>query len=204
VDQRSWPCYLGSIGETKNNWGQPINKLQFKPAVILCAILLAPPVRADIQFSSIGIIESQAVKKFSGTHQRGVLLRYQVNAQATSFWLPSTLDFAAGWLERCSDTALFISFGPSYRMRLNKSNLGRWFTEFGVHPTYISKTQFRGKSLGGNFFFTSYLGLGAYLDRQRKASLLLRYQHTSNAGLSNVNPGVDLLGLAFSYHFGRD
>ena len=172
--------------------------------MILCAILLAPSVRADIQFSSVGIIEAESVKKFSGMNQRGVLLRYQVNAQTTSFWLPSTLDFAVGLLERGSDTGSFISFGPSYRMRLNKSNLGRWFTEFGVHPTYVSKTQFGGKSLGGKFFFTSYLGLGAYLDRQRKASLLLRYQHTSNAGLSNSNPGVDMLGLTFSYHFGAD
>ncbi len=181
-----------------------MNKQRRTVSVILCAIFLAPAARADVQLSSVGILEAESVKKFRGMHQHGVLLSYRVSTRSMSFWLPSTLDFAAGWLERGSDTASFVSFGPSYRMRLNKSNLGRWFTEFGVHPTYVSKTQIGGKPLGGKFFFTSYLGLGAYLDRQRKTSLLLRYQHTSNAGLSNVNPGVDMLGLAFSYHFGRD
>ena len=160
--------------------------------------------RADIQLSSVGILEAKSVKKFSGMHQRGVLLRYRVRAQTTSFWLPSTMDFTAGWLERGNDAASFISFGPSYRMYLNKSNLGRWFAEFGSHPTYFSKSQFGGKPIGGKFFLTSYLGLGAHLDRQRKTSLLLRYQHTSNAGLSNTNPGVDILGLMVSYHFGAD
>ncbi len=133
--------------------------------MILCAIFLAPLARADIQFSSVGILEAESVKKFSGMHQHGVLLRYQVRSQTTSFWLPSTMDFTAGWLERGSDAASFISFGPSYRMYLNKSNLGRWFAEFGSHPTYFSKSQFGGKPMGGKIFFTSHIGLGAHLDR---------------------------------------
>ncbi len=161
-------------------------------------------MRADIQFSSVGILEAESVKKFSGMHQHGVLLSYRVRAQHTSFWIPSTVDFTAGWLERGSDAASFMSFGPTYRMHLNKTNLGRWFAEFAVHPTYFSKSQFDGKPIGGKFFFASYLGLGAYLGRQRKTSLLLRYQHTSNAGLSNTNPGIDVLGLTLNYHFGAD
>ena len=181
-----------------------MNKQRPTILVILCAIFLAPSARADIQFSSVGILEAVSVKKFSGMHQHGVLLRYRVSSWSTSIWLPSTLDFTAGWLERGSDTASFISVGPSYRMHLNKSNLGRWFADFGAHPTYVSKSQFGGKPLGGKFFFTSYLGLGAYLDRQRKTSLLLRLQHTSNSGLSNCNPGVDMLGLTVSYHVGAD
>ena len=181
-----------------------MNKRRPTILVILCAIFLAPSARADNQVSSVGILEAVSVKKFSGMHQRGVLLRFQVSDQATSFWLPSTLDFAAGWLERGNNAASFISFGPSYRMHLYKSNSGRWFTDFGAHPTYISKSQFGGKALGGKFFFTSYVGLGAYLDRQRKTSLVLRLQHTSNAGLSNSNPGVDMLGLTVSYHLGAD
>ena len=172
--------------------------------MILCAIFLAPLARADIQLSSVGILEAKSVKKFSGMHQRGVLLRYRVRAQTTSFWLPSTMDFTAGWLQRGSAAGSLISFGPSYRIKLNKSNLGRWFVDFGSHPTYFSRSEFGGKHIGGKFLFTSHIGLGAHLDRQRKTSLVLRYQHTSNAGLSDTNPGVDKLGLTFSYHFGAD
>jgi len=184
--------------------GEPMSKLQSSLAVVLCAIFVAPSARADIQLSSVGILSADSVKKFSGMRQHGLLLSYRVNTVSRGFWVPSKLDLAAGLLERGSDSALFVSFGPTYRFNMSKSEPGRWFVDFGSHPTYVGKSQFGGKPLGGNFFFTSFLGLGAYLDRQRKTCLLLRYQHTSNAGLSNSNPGVDMLGLTFSYHFGAD
>ncbi|MEE8345139.1 MAG: acyloxyacyl hydrolase [Woeseiaceae bacterium] len=181
-----------------------MSKLQSSLAVVLCAILFASPARADITLTSIGILEADSVKKFSGLRQHGLLLSYRVNTVSRGFWVPSKLDFTAGHLERGSDSALFVSFGPTYRFNMNKNAPGRWFVDIGSHPTYVSKSQFGGKPLGGKFFFTSFLGLGAYLDRQRHTCLLLRYQHTSNAGLSNSNPGVDMLGLSFSYHFGAD
>jgi hypothetical protein len=184
--------------------GEPMSKLQSSLAVVLCAILFASPARADIALTSVGILSADSVKKFSGMRQHGLLLSYRGNTVSKSFWVPSKLDFAAGHLERGSDSSLFVSFGPTYRFSRKKSEPGRWFVDIGSHPTYVSKSQFGGKPLGGNFFFTSFLGLGAYLDRQRKTCLLLRYQHTSNAGLSNSNPGVDMLGLTFSYHFGAD
>jgi len=87
---------------------------------------------------------------------------------------------------------------------MNKSDQSKWFVDFGLHPTFISQSRFEGKNLGGDVFFTSHLGLGLYLGRQRKTSLLLRYQHTSNAGLNDRNPGLDMLGLTFSYNFGGD
>ncbi len=195
---------LVGSGAIKNNKGQPINKLQSKLAVILCAGFFASSACADVVFDSVGIIEADSVKKFSGLRQHGVSLSYRVRDESTKFWIPSSLDIAAGWLERDGDTASFISIGPSYRMHLNNSDWGRLFADFGAHPTYVSDTNFGGKSLGGKFFFTSYLGVGAYLDRQRRTSLSLRYQHTSNGGLSHANPGVDMLGLTLSYHFGAD
>ncbi len=181
-----------------------MSKLLSSLAIVLCAIFLAPSARADIQFSSVGILSADSVKKFSGMRQHGLLLSYRVNTVSKSLWVPSKLDFTAGLLERGGDSSLFVSFGPTYRFNMKRSEPGRWFMEIGSHPTYVSESQFGGKPLGGQFFFTSYLGLGAYLDRQRKTCLLLRYQHTSNAGLSNSNPGVDMLGLTFSYHFGAD
>ncbi len=173
-------------------------------AVILCAVLLSSSARADIQFSSVGILGADSVQKFAGMRQYGVLLGYQVNSRSKVFWMPSRLDFSAGWLERGSNASAFVSAGPSYRWHMNKSDQSKGFVDFGVHPTYVSQSRFEGKNLGGDFFFTSHLGLGAYLGRQRKTSLLLRYQHTSNAGLNDRNPGVDMLGLAFSYNFGGD
>jgi hypothetical protein len=161
-----------------------MSKLLSSLVIVLCAIFLAPSARADIQFSSVGVLSADSVKKFSGMRQHGLLLSYRVNTVSKSLWVPSKLDFTAGQLERGGDSSLFVSFGPTYRFNMKKSEPGRWFMEIGSHPTYVR--------------------LGAYLDRQRRTCLLLRYQHTSNAGLSNSNPGVDMLGLTFSYHFGAD
>ncbi|MFQ6005862.1 MAG: acyloxyacyl hydrolase, partial [Woeseia sp.] len=98
--------------------------------------------------------------------------------------------------------APFISFGPTYRFHLGGHEPGRWYFDIASHPMYVSNSHFGGKDLGGALFFTSYLGLGACLNRTQTASLVLRYQHTSNAGLDDVNPGVDMIGLSFSYRFG--
>ena len=172
--------------------------------VILSVIFLAASARADIQFSSVGILGADSVQKFAGMRQYGVLLGYRVNSRSKVFWMPSRLDFSAGWLERGSNASAFVSAGPSYRWHMNKSDQSKWFVDFGVHPTFISQSRFEGKNLGGEVFFTSHLGLGVYLGRQRKTSLLLRYQHISNAGLDDDNPGVNMLGLMFRYNFGGD
>lgn len=144
------------------------------------------------------------MKKFSGMRQHGASFSYSVIRENRPFWMPTSLNLGVGWLDRNDDFAAFVSFGPTYRFHLRGSDQGRWFTEFASHPTYVSRSDFAGKDLGGSFHFTSSLGLGAYLDQERKTSLMLRYQHTSNAGLTNNNPGVDMLALRFSYHFGAD
>ena len=129
---------------------------------------------------------------------------YQVNSWPRVFWMPSRLDLSAGWLERGSNASAFVRAGPSYRWHINMSDQSKWFVDFGEHPTFISQSRFEGKNLGGEVFFTSHRGLGVYLGRQRKTSLLLRYQHTTYAGLNDGNPGADMLGLALSYNFGGD
>lgn len=183
--------------------GQPINKLQLKLAVIISAISFASSASTEVVFDSVSIRSADSVKKFDGMGQHGVQFNYRVLSEKKAFWIPTSLDLGLGWVELGGDSAAWFSFGPTYRFHLSKSDHGRWFTELASHPTYLSGSDFGGKPLGGKFHFTSYLGLGAYLDRNRKTSLMLRYQHTSNAGLSDANPGVDMLGLTFSYHFGR-
>lgn len=181
-----------------------MRKLRSSLPAILCAIFIAPPAHADVQFNSVGFLTAEAVKNVKGMHQYGVLFRYRVNNQSKSFWMPSSLDLSAGQLERGSDAGSFISFGPSYRYDMKKSEAGRWFLDVGVHPTYAEKSTYGGRPLGGNFHFTTHIGLGAYLDREKRISALLRFQHMSNAGIDTPNPGLDMLGLTFSYHFGEN
>ena len=165
--------------------------------------MLASSAHAEIQFDSVGILAAESVKKVDDVHQHGIVLRYRINSQSARFWMPSSLELLVGTLELGSDAGSFVSFGPSYRYSISISEADRWFVDFGVHPTYVSNTTYGGRSLGGNFHFTSYVGFGAYLGRRKKTSMFLRYQHTSNAGLDSPNPGLDMVGLTFNYHFGR-
>lgn len=187
----------------KNNERQIISKQRPRTAVFICAMLVAALARADIEFESIGFVEADSVKKFSGMHQHGVSVSYRINSASRRFRVPRMLDLTAGWMERGSDAAPFVSFGPTYRFNLGGDEPGRWYIDFATHPMYVSDSHFGGKDLGGSFFFTSYVGLGACLNRTRTAHLLLRYQHTSNAGLDDVNPGVDMVGLSFTYRLGN-
>ncbi len=168
------------------------------------AVLLASSAGADMQLSSIGVIGADSTKKFSGMRQYGVSLSYRVDSASRSFWIPTELDLTTGILERGTDTAAYVSFGPSYRIPIGDAERSSVFVGLGVHPTWISESRFEGSELGGHFHFTSHLGIGAYLDRRRTRSLLLRYQHTSNAGLDVPNPGVDMLALTFRYSFGGE
>ena len=170
---------------------------------MLCATFLSSSAIADITLNGIGVTEAGAVKKFDGMRQHGVFLSYRVRSDSNRLWVPSSLELASGWIERGGDRSNFVSLGPSYRMHFRGSDFGRWFADFGSQPTYISKSNFGGKPLGGKFFFTTYMGAGAYLDSRRRTCFLLRYQHTSNAGLDGDNPGVDMVGLTISYHFGE-
>jgi len=157
-----------------------------------------------MKFDSIGILAAESVDNFSGLHQHGALLSFRVVSESEKFWIPSSFDLTAGSMESRDDGGSFISFGPSYRFELSKLDTGRWFAEFGVHPTWLTRTVFNGRYVGGNFHFTSTIGLGAYLGRQRKTSVLFRYQHTSNAGMERNNPGFNMIGITLSYHMGRD
>ena len=171
---------------------------------VLCALFIASTASADIVLDSVGIIAADSVKKFDGMRQQGLKLDFLVGSESSRFWIPRSLNLSSGWLERGDDTAGYVSFGPSYRMHLSKSDAGRWYADLGIQPTYIDQSRYGGKDIGGRFFFTSYLGVGAYLDRKRRASFLIRYQHTSNASLDDPNPGVDMLALTLSYRIGSN
>lgn len=187
-----------------NNKGRLMNKQRLIITALLSSMFLILSARAEIHLSSVGILEADSVKKFGGMHQHGVILSYRLTSRSTSKWTPRTLDWSAGQFQLGAESASFISFGPVYRFDIFNRNPGQWFIDFGVRPTYVSDSGFGGQSLGGNVFFTSYVGLGAFLDGQHRTSLFVRYQHTSNAGLSTANPGVDMLALAFSYYFDHD
>jgi len=93
----------------------------------------------------------------------------------------------------------FITFGPEFQRPWAWNGLAGQFS-FGVSPTLLSQDEFEGQRLGGNFYFTSAVVFGVFLDARRSLLLNYRIQHTSNAHLNRENPGLDVLGLELRYY----
>lgn len=66
-------------------------------------------------------------------------------------------------------------------------------------PSVLTGHTFDAFDLGGNFQFTT--GIGLDLDLSANLRLAYRFQHTSNAGIYDFNPGLDAHTLSFMYLF---
>jgi hypothetical protein len=110
--------------------------------------------------------------------------------------LQSRLDVSAGWLGRGPDNAAIATLGPSLALGWQRLPVS---LEGGISPTVISLEHFKTKDLGTDFQFTSHLGVN--WDFASRMRLGYRYQHMSNAGIGQNNPGLNLHLVALSYVF---
>ena len=110
------------------------------------------------------------------------------------------LEFAVGAVNTPEETRAMISLGPVWRIPLASDRVS---VKLGFSPTLFSGSEFNGRDLGGNLHFTSSAEIATEIGEHRAASLALRIQHTSNGGLNETNPGMDIVGLSFGYQFGR-
>ncbi len=130
-----------------------------------------------------------AVQKFDSTFA-GVLA---YDLPPIRFLGSKRTEFAVGTIYANGDWAALVSGGPIWGF----DDIGntRMFIEFSINPTLLSRTHYDGEDMGSHFQFTSALVLGRRFDRWNVA---LRIQHTSNAGLSDANPGMDMVAVAIS------
>lgn len=168
--------------------------LRQAPVAALLTTLLLGSMSAEA--GSLGKAEYRvaiAGAQFSGTAQIAAAFR----VQAWQYWDAERLELAVGVLDDGDRIRPFLSVGPVWHWPMGQS---RYFVEFGISPTLIAGSKFQHEDLGGNFHFTSALVFGAEIGR--RGFVALRLQHTSNAGLRDTNPGMDMLGISFSF-FGR-
>ncbi|HSU55770.1 MAG TPA: acyloxyacyl hydrolase [Candidatus Dormibacteraeota bacterium] len=114
-----------------------------------------------------------------------------------SGWYAQTrLETSAGWLHGNGDTAGLFTLGPGFVISHTNCPLS---VEIGASPTALTRDEFGSKDLGAPIEFTSHLGLD--YDVSRRIRIGYRYQHMSNAGLANHNPGQNLHLFSISYLF---
>ena len=96
-----------------------------------------------------------------------------------------TEERSGGWLAGGMD----VVFGPQD---------GAWEFEGGFRPTWLFEDDLGGEDFGGPVQFTSHVGATYKLS---DVVLSYRYQHISNAGIYDSNPGINLqlVGVGVSF-----
>jgi hypothetical protein len=110
--------------------------------------------------------------------------------------LDSRLDVGLGWLAENSQNAAIGEAGPMVVLSYKQLPIT---LDLGSNPTGLSRRDFGSKNLGIQFQFTTHIGMN--WDFVEHFRLGYRYQHTSNAGLSSSNPGLNMHVFALSYLF---
>jgi len=115
---------------------------------------------------------------------------------STNWHLQSRLGLSAGWLGQRGDNAFIGTLGPVLEISRTKIPFS---IEGGFCPSYISRYRFSSTDLGTRAQFTSHFGLN--WDVTPHWRLGYRFQHMSNAGLKEPNPGFNLHVLSVGYLF---
>ena len=173
---------------------------------ILVTLVLALPSVVSAQstsktyrFDSVGLrggIDSQGDININTAELFAtVTTPYQFQLGDTTV-LDFNLEGGVGALDHKAGTGFYLRIGPQCTVSFGDSPL---HLVIGSGPAYLSKHTFGRRNLGGDFqFFTS---MGFDWDINDRWTLGYRWQHISNAGLQDVNPGMNMHTLGLSYRF---
>jgi len=157
-------------------------------SLLLCLVLAAwSPGTPAAEWRIAGAYDA-------GTDIERLALAWPVRAPVSR---ADRIEIAVGVLASTGDQRPFVSVGPVFRLSPTDAPL---CAEFSLSPTLLAGSTQDGLDLGGNFHFTSALAIGWSPDG-RRAGITLRLAHVSNGGLHRRNPGLDTVGLAFTFAF---
>ena len=94
-----------------------------------------------------------------------------------------------------------IGVTPVLRVASNRSSTSRIlpFLEAGLGAHLLSNVRFSDLNLSTSLQFGSHIGAGIYFGKDRRFSLIYRFQHLSNASVKQPNPGVEFHLLQFGF-----
>lgn len=105
-------------------------------------------------------------------------------------------DVTVGHWSGSVNDANFIAIGPVLEWAVPER---AYRVSLGVQPTLLSEYEGNGRNLGGPFQFKSHLSVAWPLFDHLLIGL--RIQHTSNAGIYEVNEGVSMMSAELGYLF---
>jgi Lipid A 3-O-deacylase (PagL). len=103
---------------------------------------------------------------------------------------------AVGYLDGHGETAALVHIGLAGFLEIDGFPLS---LVVSTGPTFLTEDEFGNFDIGGNWQFTS--GLGVDWEPVEDWTVGYRYQHISNAGIESTNPGLNLHTFGVAYDF---
>ena len=154
--------------------------------VLLCNVVFAACANPAHARSPDELRVLTAFEKFDDT----ALIGAAYHTRGLRFLRASYVDWSLGVLVRRGEARPFVAAGPAWRL----GGSTPWFASFSISPTLIADPRLDGKTLGGNFHFTTAASFGRRIGSRWAISI--RAQHISNGGLHDRNPGLDTIGVS--------
>ena len=125
--------------------------------------------------------------------------------QFSGWHLGGYWDLAAGYWNRGSVRAdqhkdLYdLGFTPVFR--LQPDGIAGPYVEAAIGFHLLSRTSIGDKNMSTNFQFGDHVGLGYRFGTKQSYDFSYRFQHLSNGGIKNPNPGINFHQIRLQYHF---
>lgn len=178
-------------------WGGPTACLRLLGLLSALAATTVPAQFRTLESAGlrVGASPTEPARDF---HQAEAFLNWNLpwRRELGSWFVQLRLDSSAGWLGDPNNDSFVAGVGPTVLLSDKETPLS---LEGGLSPTLLTRWHFDSKNFGGPVQFTSHAGLNVDVTEHFRISY--RFQHMSNAGIFERNPGLNLHMLAFSYRF---
>jgi hypothetical protein len=111
-------------------------------------------------------------------------------------WILGTFIGINAGVVRSGDSSFIGSVGPGLYLMTPIEGV---VISGGIYPTYIRQSKFGAEDFGDSFQFTSAFGINVTF--YRHWIMGYRFQHMSNGGISDENPGLNTHMMEFGYRF---
>jgi hypothetical protein len=130
---------------------------------------------------------------FDGSDQKNPAFVVEYHAKPFHSAKRFAANFAiAGQVNDDEDTFIGAGLAATYRLS------SKWFVEGSFMPGYYNQGT-NGTDLGGDLQFRSLIGVGYKVSKTGSISLAI--DHKSNAGIGDINPGIEAIFLRYRRGF---
>ncbi len=166
--------------------------------LMIIAMTAATSTAQDFRPNAIGFRSSvSASSKYENNKQYEIYSIHELPwkwGQISDLVINVALNSTIGTYNTGEINGFMLSTGPSFTLGNGGS---RYALDFGTRVAILSNENLGKKDFGGKFNFISHVGVKIKLDINLMVGY--RFEHMSNAGIYDYNPGINWHTIEFGY-----